>query len=76
MYWLSSANVEMKGICAAGYANGQSAYRRPHVGRKKLSEPRSNREAVLAFASTLSDEEAEEMRGAVREACDHIEGEW
>ena len=42
----------------------------------KRTEPRSNCEAVLAFAGTLSDEEAEEMRGAVREACDHIEGEW
>ena len=42
----------------------------------KRTEPRNNREAVLAFAGTLSDEEAEEMRSAVKEAFDHIEGEW
>jgi len=42
----------------------------------KRTEPRSNREAVLAFAGTLSDEEAEEMRSAVKEAFDYVEGEW
>lgn len=65
MCWLSSANVETKGICAAGYANGQSAWKRLRVGRKKLSEPRSNREAVLAFAGTLSDKKMEISRGGV-----------
>lgn len=44
--------------------------------KRNVTEPRGNRDGVLKFAGTLSNEEAKELQKNISEEFSNIEGEW
>ncbi len=44
--------------------------------RRNSEQSQSNVQQVLAFAGTLSSEDASEIKTSIDEAFNHIEGEW
>lgn len=44
--------------------------------RRNSEQSHSNVQQVLAFAGTLSSEDANEIKTSIDEAFNHIEGEW
>jgi len=44
--------------------------------RRNSEQSQSNVQQVLAFAGTLSSEDANEIKTSIDEAFNHIEGEW
>lgn len=44
--------------------------------RRNSEQSQSNVHQVLAFAGTLSSEDANEIKTSIDEAFNHIEGEW
>ncbi|MEM8900145.1 MAG: hypothetical protein AAGC85_18670 [Bacteroidota bacterium] len=42
----------------------------------KENNPKGNIEQVLAFAGTIDDKEAAELKDIINQAFNHIEGEW
>ncbi len=54
----------------------QQIYQFVQLIKRNSPSKRGNREQVLAFAGTLSKEEAEKMQIEIDTEFHHIEGEW
>lgn len=62
--------------CAPRFSGRDQMLEFISILKRNVLEPEGNRQEVLQFAGTLSNEEANQMQREISETFSRIEGEW